>query len=181
MKKVLLIGSGGSRKSTLARDLSAKTGLPLIRLDALYWRPGWSATPGEEWAALVNRLTQGPSGSWTATTVEHLTVQPIRVFWTGPKSRRPVQTSGFNVELSAADGLIPLATQAVKFICTYKGDLLLIDELGLSSLIDLGLYNQATENHPWPSDQIPATLIQLPADLGASTELSFYGQPSGAA
>jgi hypothetical protein len=111
-------------------------------------------------------------------------VQPVRVFWKGapgvPKSRGPIQTSGFNIELSAADGLTSQAAQAVRFIRKYKDDLLLINELGLSSVIDFGLYDQATDNHPWPSYRVPATLVQLSAELGTSIELSFYGQPSGA-
>lgn len=56
MQRVLIIGSGGAGKSTLARALAARTGLPLIHLDALYWQPGWIETPRAEWAALVQRL-----------------------------------------------------------------------------------------------------------------------------
>jgi len=37
MKKVLVIGCPGSGKSTFARGLAAKTGLPLYYLDMLYW------------------------------------------------------------------------------------------------------------------------------------------------
>lgn len=37
MKRVLVIGCPGSGKSTFSRALHAKTGLPLIHLDNLYW------------------------------------------------------------------------------------------------------------------------------------------------
>lgn len=37
MKKVIVIGCPGSGKSTFARDLREKTGLPLYHLDMLYW------------------------------------------------------------------------------------------------------------------------------------------------
>lgn len=37
MKKVIIIGSPGSGKSTFARKLEAVTGLPLFYLDMLYW------------------------------------------------------------------------------------------------------------------------------------------------
>lgn len=50
MKRVAIIGSGGAGKSTLARALSERTGLPVVHLDRLYWRPGWVATPHEAWA-----------------------------------------------------------------------------------------------------------------------------------
>ena len=37
MKKVIIIGCPGSGKSTFARKLKEKTGLPLHHLDMLYW------------------------------------------------------------------------------------------------------------------------------------------------
>ncbi len=37
MKKVIIIGCPGSGKSTFARALQEKTGLPLFYLDMLYW------------------------------------------------------------------------------------------------------------------------------------------------
>ena len=37
MKKVIVIGCPGSGKSTFARALHEKTGLPLVYLDRLYW------------------------------------------------------------------------------------------------------------------------------------------------
>lgn len=42
MKKVLVIGCAGSGKSTFARKLSAKTGLPLVYLDMIWHRPDGS-------------------------------------------------------------------------------------------------------------------------------------------
>lgn len=59
MRKVLVIGSGGAGKSTFARRLAEQTGLPLIHLDALYWKPGWVETPKSEWARMVEQLLAG--------------------------------------------------------------------------------------------------------------------------
>src|SRR5207248_9352838 len=59
MKRVLVIGSGGTGKTTVAQRLARRTGLPLIHLDLLYWRPGWQPTPGEEWRETVRRLVAG--------------------------------------------------------------------------------------------------------------------------
>ena len=39
----------GAGKSTFSRALSAKTGLPLIYLDLLFWKPGWAAPGEDEW------------------------------------------------------------------------------------------------------------------------------------
>ena len=58
MKKVIVIGSGGSGKSTFARQLGEITGLPVIHLDALFWKPHWTATPKDEWAEVVRRETE---------------------------------------------------------------------------------------------------------------------------
>jgi adenylate kinase family enzyme len=56
MKKIAIVGCGGSGKSTLARKLGEVTGLPVYHLDALYWKPGWVATPNEEWDRLQTEL-----------------------------------------------------------------------------------------------------------------------------
>lgn len=60
MKRVLLLGAGSSGKSTLAKRLARKTGLPLIHLDGIYWRSGWNETPKQEWVSTIERLIQQP-------------------------------------------------------------------------------------------------------------------------
>lgn len=59
MQRVLLIGSAGAGKSTLARALGAVTGLPVVHLDAHFWQPGWKETPREIWAERVAELVRG--------------------------------------------------------------------------------------------------------------------------
>jgi adenylate kinase family enzyme len=59
VKRVLVIGTGGSGKSTVARRLAQRTALPLIHLDAHYWRPGWQPTPPGEWQAKVQQILRG--------------------------------------------------------------------------------------------------------------------------
>ena len=41
MERIMIIGCGGAGKSTLARQLGEITGLPVVHLDKLFWRPGW--------------------------------------------------------------------------------------------------------------------------------------------
>jgi adenylate kinase family enzyme len=59
LKRILVIGSGGSGKTTVARRLAERTGLPLIHLDSLYWRSGWQPTPADAWRAKVQTLISG--------------------------------------------------------------------------------------------------------------------------
>jgi len=49
VQRILVIGCGGAGKSTLAREIASRTGLPLIHLDELHWKPGWVGTPKDEW------------------------------------------------------------------------------------------------------------------------------------
>ena len=60
-KRILVIGSGGSGKTTFARRLAERTQLPLIHLDGLYWRRGWDPTPDEEWRSKVEDLVNTPT------------------------------------------------------------------------------------------------------------------------
>lgn len=56
MKRVVILGRGASGKSTLAARLGEITGLPVIELDKIFWRPGLAATPRDEWVAVQERL-----------------------------------------------------------------------------------------------------------------------------
>lgn len=55
MKRVIIIGCGGAGKSTLARQLGEKTGLPVVHLDKLFWKPGWEEMPKEEFDQSIRR------------------------------------------------------------------------------------------------------------------------------
>lgn len=59
MKRLVIIGPGASGKSTLALRLAEVTGLPVVELDKLFWRPGLLPTPRDEWVAAQQRLVQG--------------------------------------------------------------------------------------------------------------------------
>ena len=54
MERVLIIGCGGAGKSTLARRLGEKTGLPVVHLDQIYWKPGnWEHLEHDEFDGLL--------------------------------------------------------------------------------------------------------------------------------
>lgn len=45
MSRIVVIGNAGGGKSTLARRLAQRTGLPHIEIDRLLWQAGWVLTP----------------------------------------------------------------------------------------------------------------------------------------
>ncbi len=58
MKRVLVIGSCGAGKSTFARRLHEATGLKLIHLDKLYWKPNWVEPAKDAWQEKVREAIQ---------------------------------------------------------------------------------------------------------------------------
>jgi len=56
MERVAIVGPGGAGKSTFARSLGERTGLPVFHLDQFYWKPGWVETPREEWRQRQSEL-----------------------------------------------------------------------------------------------------------------------------
>jgi adenylate kinase family enzyme len=58
MKKIIILGSGGSGKSTFSRKLGETIKLPVYHLDAYFWRPGWIPTPNDEWDDFQKELIQ---------------------------------------------------------------------------------------------------------------------------
>lgn len=58
-KRIIVIGSPGSGKSTFSRQLAQITGIKLIHLDKEYWHSGWIETLKDEWSKKQEELTAG--------------------------------------------------------------------------------------------------------------------------
>jgi adenylate kinase family enzyme len=58
MQRIIIIGSGGAGKSTLAKILGQRLSIPVIHLDALYWQPNWQPTSETEWINIQQKLRQ---------------------------------------------------------------------------------------------------------------------------
>ena len=62
MQRIVVIGTTGSGKSRLAAELSQRTGLRIIELDALYWGRDWQGVPLELFRHRVEREIR--DGGW---------------------------------------------------------------------------------------------------------------------
>lgn len=59
MRRVAIVGTPGAGKSTLARKLGARAGLPVIHLDQHHFLPGWQRKSDEEWDRIAAELLAG--------------------------------------------------------------------------------------------------------------------------
>lgn len=53
MNRVIVVGTTGCGKSTLAQQLAVLTGCPFIEIDALFWNASWVQTPRDEFRRRV--------------------------------------------------------------------------------------------------------------------------------
>ena len=60
-KRIMILGSAGSGKSTLSIKLGEITGIPVVHLDRLFWNPGWVEAPKGEMDKKVIHAASGES------------------------------------------------------------------------------------------------------------------------
>ena len=53
-RRVHVIGTSGSGKTTVAGDIADKLGIRHIELDAIHWQSGWTELPDEEFIEQVS-------------------------------------------------------------------------------------------------------------------------------
>ena len=58
MKRILVIGSTGSGKTTLAEHIAKKLNIPHVELDGLFWEPNWTPATKEVFRERVQAATQ---------------------------------------------------------------------------------------------------------------------------
>jgi len=59
MRRVSVIGSAGSGKTTVARRLASRLGVPSLELDSVFHLPEWTPRPDPEFQAIVDEFTAG--------------------------------------------------------------------------------------------------------------------------
>ncbi|CAD5107619.1 P-loop NTPase family protein [Zestomonas carbonaria] len=89
MKRILIIGPGGSGKSTLSAMLGRRLAIPVIHMDALYWRPGWVEPERPDWQACVEALCQREQwvmdGNYSGTLAQRLAACDTVIFLDLPR------------------------------------------------------------------------------------------------
>ncbi len=63
-KRIVVVGTTGAGKTTLAQELSRRLGYPHIELDAMYWGPNWTPAPTDIFRQGVARALNG--AAWVA-------------------------------------------------------------------------------------------------------------------
>lgn len=94
MKRIMIVGTAGSGKTSLAKSLSQKLLLPHYELDSFYWLPNWQIRPHNEFKKLVQETiakdkwiicgdnTELRAITWAKTdTVIWLDYSFCRCFW----------------------------------------------------------------------------------------------------
>jgi len=92
MKKVLVLGCGGSGRSSFARQIGQITGLKVYHLDIFFWKPGLITTPNEEWEAFINQIVYEDEwiidGNYTRTLDLRLKEADTVIFFDMARTRR---------------------------------------------------------------------------------------------
>jgi len=61
--RIVVVGTSGAGKTTLAKALAAALGIPHIELDALEWGPDWTPLSDADPVELVRRVAAATSGN----------------------------------------------------------------------------------------------------------------------
>jgi adenylate kinase family enzyme len=71
MQRIMILGSGGAGKSTLARQLGDVLSLPVTHIDQLFWQPHWHAVERDTLIARQHAVVTQPQwimdGNYTST------------------------------------------------------------------------------------------------------------------
>jgi adenylate kinase family enzyme len=58
-RRINVVGTTGSGKTTVAKAIAERLGFEHIELDGLFWKPDWGETPDDEFLPRVDEATRG--------------------------------------------------------------------------------------------------------------------------
>ena len=73
--RVVVVGTSGAGKSTMARSLSAALGLRFVELDAINWQADWRALDQEDKAEFRRRVAEATAGDGWVSDGNYATVR----------------------------------------------------------------------------------------------------------
>lgn len=114
MQRVLVIGSPGAGKSTLAHAVAERTDLPLFHLDQMFWLPGWverdrdagraelaGVLAGERWiidgnygSTMPQRVARADTVIWLDYPTSLCLARVFKRWWQYRGRARPDMTEG---------------------------------------------------------------------------------------
>lgn len=59
-KRIHIVGSPGSGKTTLGREIGAQLNIPHIEMDVLFWRPEWKQSEIDDFRRRLREALAGP-------------------------------------------------------------------------------------------------------------------------
>ncbi|HEY2177059.1 MAG TPA: hypothetical protein VGH15_00630 [Caulobacteraceae bacterium] len=78
MRRIAIVGCSGGGKSTLARQVGARLGLPVIHMDTLFWKPGWVESDHDTFRAQVDAAAAGEQWVMEGGFITHSTARFAR-------------------------------------------------------------------------------------------------------
>jgi adenylate kinase family enzyme len=89
VRRIAIVGCAGAGKSTFARDLGRRLGLPVTHLDRLFWQPGWVKTGDDEWREIQRGLVAADAwvldGNYIKTAESRFTAADTVIFLDLPR------------------------------------------------------------------------------------------------
>jgi adenylate kinase family enzyme len=94
MKRISVVGSSGSGKTTVARRLATALAVPYIELDALHWGPNWTGATGPELSEKIAAATAGDTwvvdGNYWSKVGHQVWTKADTVVWVSPPRWRTI-------------------------------------------------------------------------------------------
>lgn len=85
VRRILIVGPSAAGKTTLARALAARLGIPHLELDSLYHQAGWTPLPTPEFRARVAAVVNGDGwvidGNYNARVQDLVVARADTVVW----------------------------------------------------------------------------------------------------